>query len=110
MVTFKKNLASHADFSLLAKLNELTAGKYNESAVEIEKANEVLLEIFEKCLIITKILNFFIFHLYCMLIVKQFQPQLEEIEKVEENLTQLEQLVKNLDEYSKLLEIRIRKL
>jgi hypothetical protein len=51
-------LASHADFALLTKINELTAVKYNQSATEVEKANEVLNQIFEKRF-------FFVLFLFC---------------------------------------------
>jgi hypothetical protein len=38
--------------------------------------------------------------------VELFQPQLDQIEQIEKSITQLEELVKNVDDYSKLLGLK----
>ena len=41
-------LASHDNFALLIKMNELTAQKYGQSATELEQSADVLAQVFEK--------------------------------------------------------------
>ncbi|KAA6381334.1 MAG: hypothetical protein EZS28_023139 [Streblomastix strix] len=82
--------SSHNDFELLTKMNDITAQKYAQSAEQIEKSNEVLAQVFEK--------------------LQLFQPHFEKIDKIEYSVANLENLVRSLDDYSKLLELRYRKL
>ncbi|KAK2964980.1 putative biogenesis of lysosome-related organelles complex 1 subunit 2 [Blattamonas nauphoetae] len=81
---------SHDDFTLLAQMNDIVEKKYAASADELEKGNEILTQVFEK--------------------LQLFKPQFDQIDQIEQSLTTLEQLVKTLDDYSKLLELRFKKL
>ncbi|KAJ4455694.1 putative flagellar associated protein [Paratrimastix pyriformis] len=82
--------AVHGDYSLLQQLNQVTAQRYTEMGDQSQELMTSLSGIMEK--------------------YKEFIPYLQQIDQMDVALTQLEGATRSLDEYTKKLEARCRKI
>jgi len=82
--------AVHGDFNLLQQMNQLALTKYSEMTETATEVEGQVATVFEK--------------------YKQFAPFLQQIDQMDVSLSHLEAAARSLDEYTRRLELRFRKL